>query len=148
MPKLYVTDTNAIISHFNEVFDEPPILSNKANDIITQALNDASSDIRLSIPSVVFIEIFEAWFRTEEFARKFHYEVILRIDQAPNVEIRAIDREVLENLLAIGGTLENHDINDKLILASAIALQCPLISTDSSIIKYLAETGAIPVVLS
>jgi hypothetical protein len=147
MPELFVTDTNSIISYFNDVFEEVPILSNKATHVIAQAFND-SSDIRLSIPSVVFIEIFEGWFQTEEFARRFHYEVALTIDQAPNVEIRPLDREVLEKLLEIGGSLENHDIHDKLILASAIALQCPLISTDTSIIKYVAETGAIPHVLS
>jgi hypothetical protein len=148
MPKLFVTDTNSIISYFNDVFEEVPILSKKATNVIHQAFKDSDSDIRLSIPSVVFIEIFEGWFQTEEFARRFHYEVALTIEQASNVEIRGLDREVLEKLLEIGGSLASHDINDKLILASAIALQCPLISTDTSIIKYVAETGAIPDVLS
>jgi hypothetical protein len=31
-------------------------------------------------------------------------------------------------MIRIGGVLENHEINDKIILACAIMLECPLIS--------------------
>lgn len=117
MIKLFVSDTNALISYFHKVFNVKSKLSKNARIIFDCALSNSIDNIKLSIPSVVFVEIFEKWFISEEFARKFYYEVYTPIIESPNIEIKPIEQEVLENLLRIRGNLSNHEINDKLILA-------------------------------
>lgn len=94
----------------------------------------------MSVPSIVFIEIYEKWLRSEEFSRKFFYEVFTPLKQSPNVEIRAIDQEVLENLLAVDGCLAKHSLHDKIVVASAITLECPIITFDERIIEFV-ENG-------
>lgn len=148
MQRLYVSDTNAIISFFDNVFKQPVLLSKKGLRIIQQALNNQSEEIKLSIPSVVFIEIFDKWFNSEEFAAKFYYEVSLPIMNSPNIEIKPIEKEVLEYLIKIEDDLIDHEIHDKLILASAIMLNCPIITTDNSIIEYVNKYEVIPTVIS
>jgi predicted nucleic acid-binding protein len=145
--ELYVIDTNSIISHFNSVFKRPSCISKRAHNIISRAFDNYSNDTKLSIPSVVFIEIYEKWFSSDEFAEMFHYEVIARITDSPNIEIKPIEREVLENVLLIGGSLSSHEIHDKLILASAMMLDCPLITSDNAIIDYVEQTRVIPYVV-
>ena len=54
------------------------------------------------------------------------------------MEIKAIEREVLENM-CIGAELANHEVHDKLILASAMMLQCPLITSDEKVIKFVKK---------
>ena len=125
--KLYVIDTSAFISYFNNVFGESSQISRRARDIVSDALFTISGSVRLSIPSIVFVEIFEKWLRNEEFNAKFYYEIYKIILESPNIEIKPIELEVLENLLIIGGNLRNHDLHDKIILASAMMLECPLI---------------------
>jgi PIN domain nuclease of toxin-antitoxin system len=147
MIKRYVTDTNSIIRYFGNVFDIPNTLSVKAKNLIDQALNNPSGIVRLSIPSIVFVEIYEKWLLNEEFARKFFYEVYTAIDNAVNIEIKPIDREVIENLQYIGGNLLHHDLHDKLIVASAMMLNCPIITTDSAIMEYVDGNHAIPSVI-
>jgi predicted nucleic acid-binding protein len=136
MSGLYVIDTTALISYFSYVFEVQCLISANAIGLIKKALDSSSSDVKLAIPSIVFIEIYKKWFTTEEFAAKFHYEVFNLISNSPNIEIKPIDREVLENTSYITDNLENHDIHDKIILASAIMLKCPLITTDTKIKKY------------
>ncbi|MEI7636578.1 MAG: PIN domain-containing protein [Syntrophus sp. (in: bacteria)] len=147
MIERYVTDTNSIISYFSDVFDRPNILSFKAKSLIEQALSNPWGSVRLSIPSIVFVEIYEKWFLNEEFVRKFFYEVYTAIDNSANVEIKPIDKEVIENLQQIGGNLLHHDIHDKLIVASAMMLNCPIITTDSAIMEYVKGNQAIPSVI-
>jgi len=150
MRNLYVIDTNAVISFFDGVFrysnkyNKLQPLSNNVMINIKEALFSRETSIRLSIPTVVFIEIYEKWLMSEEFCRRFFYEVFQPITQSPNIEIRPIDREVLENLLEIGGTMEEHDLHDRLILASAMALNAPLITTDRTIIRYIRNTKIVP----
>ena len=63
-------------------------------------------------------------------------------------KIKSIDEEVLEAVLLIGGDLQDHEMHDKIILASAMALQCPLISSDGALKKYNAAAHAVPEVFS
>ncbi|MDY6904040.1 MAG: hypothetical protein SWH61_05075 [Thermodesulfobacteriota bacterium] len=107
-----------------------------------------NTNIRLSIPSVVFIEIHEKWLTTEEFLRKFYYEVYSKLIQSDNIEIKPIDREVLENLINLDGVLSDHDLHDKIILASAMTLDSPLITTDIDIINCVSEFNIIPTTLN
>jgi len=99
MRKLYVIDTNCLIAFYQNVFrnannyNGSPELSTKTKTIISQAIISQASDIRLSIPSVVFIEIFEKWLNSEEFSRNFFYDVFTPLKLSPNIEIRPIDRE-------------------------------------------------------
>lgn len=144
MIQLFVADTNAIISYFYKVFEVKPLLSSKAMRILDCAFNKFDDNIKLSIPSVVFIEIFEKWFISENFVRMFYYEIYYPIIESPNIEIKPLEREVLNNLVLLRGDFENHELNDKIILASALMLNCPLITCDQKIIKYVNDNKLIP----
>jgi predicted nucleic acid-binding protein len=154
MRKLYVIDTCCLIAFFEEIFKYAPNyegsqeLSSKSKSIITQAIYSKTTDIRLSVPSVVFIEIYEKWLRTEEFSRTFFYEVYSVLTQSDNIEIRPIDREILEALIDINGILKDHDVHDKIVLASAIILESFLFTTDKDVIDYVSERKPIPGILN
>ncbi|MFA7418526.1 MAG: hypothetical protein WCZ90_02480 [Melioribacteraceae bacterium] len=143
----YVIDTNSIIFYFEKVFKQPCALSKRAQNIISEGFN-YNSNILLVIPSIVFVEIQNKWFKTEEFAKTFYYEVYMRISESENIEVKPIEQEVLSNLKHIRGILSNHDIHDKLILASAIMLNCPLISTDGKIEEFVKTTKIIPSIIN
>ena len=142
----YVIDTNGLISFFAVVFrDAPgfvdsPSISQEARNVVQQAVSPVEGGVLLSVPSIVFIEIYEKWLRSEEFYAKFFYDVFTPLKQSPNVEIRAIDQEVLENLLTVDGCLAEHDVHDKIVVASAITLECAIITVDEKIIEYV-ESG-------
>lgn len=147
----YVIDTNGLISFFSAVFDNTPgfdrspSISDNARNAIKNALSPSEGCILLSVPSIVFIEIYEKWLRSGEFFRKFFYEVFVPLKQSPNIEIRAIDQEILENLLAVKGCLLEHDLHDKIIVASAITLECGIITVDPKIIEFVGNgEGKIP----
>ena len=153
--KRYVIDTNGLISFFSRVFEDapefdgaPPI-SRRTRRAIDLAVSPHEGGVLLSVPSTVFIEIYEKWLRSGEFYRKFFYEVFIPLKQSPNVEIRAIDQEVLGNLLFVGGCLAKHDLHDKIVVASAITLECPIITVDHKIIEFVGNgEGKIPEVLN
>lgn len=153
--KRYVIDTNGLISFFSRVFEDtpgfdgaPPI-SQRTRSAIELAVSPYEGGVLLSVPSTVFIEIYEKWLRPGEFFRKFFYEIFTPLKQSPNVEIRAIDQEVLENLLTVGGCLAKHDLHDKIVVASAITLECPIITVDHKIIEFVGNgEGKIPEVLN
>ncbi len=143
--KRYVIDTNGLISFFAGVFDDAPgfdgspSISQKARNAIQEAVSPSEGGVLLSVPSVVFIEIYEKWLRSEHFLRKFFYEVFTPLKQSPNVEIRATDQEVLENLLNVDGCLAEHDLHDKIVVASAMTLKCPIITVDHKIIEFVGN---------
>lgn len=148
MSELYVTDTNSLISYFHDTFRENRDVSARTRRLITEAFRPYPTEVKLSIPSVVFIELFEKWFDSDEFAAKFHYEVFVPLSESPNIEVKSIDQEVLENLIRIGEPLRDHDMHDKIILASAMMLNCPLITTDQAIIDYVIIHPVIPSILN
>lgn len=143
MTQRFVTDTNCLIFYFHDVFDVENRLTASTRALFDNAFISAG-DILLSIPSVVLVEIFEKWFLTEEFAAKFHYEVFERIIAAENIEIKPIDKEVIENILKLGGAMESHDLHDKIILACAMMLDCQLITVDGHITEYVNTNHIIP----
>lgn len=147
----YVIDTNGLISFFVDVFedapefDDSPSISQKARNLVQQAVSPIEGEVLLSVPSIVFIEIYEKWLSAGEFFRKFFYEVFTPLRQSPNVEIRAIDQEVLENLLTVDGCLAEHDLHDKIVVASAITLECKIITLDQKIVEFVGSgKGKIP----
>lgn len=143
--KRYVIDTNGLISFFSRVFEDtpgfdgaPPI-SQRTRRAIESAVSPYEGWVLLSVPSIVFIEIYEKWLRSGEFFRKFFYEVFIPLKQSPNIEIRAIDQEILENLLDVDGCLTEHDLHDKIVVASAMTLECPIITVDPKIIEFVGS---------
>jgi hypothetical protein len=146
MANLFVLDTNSLISYFSDIFGVMSSISSNAISIIRRAfLNDPS--VRLSIPSVVFVEIFDKWFNSEEFRSKFLAEVFHPITSAHNIEIKRIDQEVLENFIAIDDRVVNLENHDKIILACAMMLECPLITCDPKIIEYIEKDKVIPSII-
>ena len=141
-----VIDTTALISYFCLVFNRDPKISQTAINLIRQAFQEESR-VLLIIPSIVFVEIFDKWIRNEEVQVKIRSEVLEPIKQSPNIEIRPIDIEILENFINLTDDdikLENHD---RLILASAVALNAPLITSDKKIRKFVLKHHVIPQVI-
>ena len=146
-----VIDTTALISYFEFVFNKGSRISNKAKSLIDVAF-EFDDKILLTIPSIVFVEIFDKWFRgdstkDEEFRAKFRAEVFERIRQAPNIEIREIDIEVLENFVLLDDSDINLENHDRLILAAAVALGSSLITSDNKIHTYVEKYKVIPSVI-
>ncbi|MDZ4751807.1 MAG: hypothetical protein SGI87_09350 [Flavobacteriales bacterium] len=146
MIKRIVIDTNCLIFYFVHVFERPHRFTASTQQLLDQAFS-GSPDVLLSIPSIVFVEIFDKWLRNAEFSRKFYYEVYEKIKQCDNIEVRSIDAEIMECLVTIQGSLAGHDLHDKIVLASAMVLECPLVTTDQKIANYVRETNAIPEIL-
>lgn len=142
----YVIDTTAIISYFDSIFEEKPKVSQKGLRIIRQAFQSPDNNI-LIIPSIVFIEIFEKWIRDDEFQAKVRAEILEPVKQAPNIEIRPVDVEVLEHFVELVDPDIRFDNHDRLILASAVSLNAPLITSDRKISKFVARHHTIPKVI-
>jgi predicted nucleic acid-binding protein len=150
--KRFVTDTVALISYFSSVFGQDSEISPRAISLIDSAFQ-YEDEVILSIPGVVFVEIFEKWFRgdesqDEEFRAKFKFEVFERVRRAPNIEIREIDDEVLEMFLSLQDPDINLENSDQLILASAAVLESPLITSDGNLIQYVKKHQVIPYTIS
>lgn len=147
MVKRFVIDTNCLINYYHDIFNERNKLSQTVRDLIKKSIAK-SGDVYLIIPSIVLVEIYFKFFKTEEFAKKFYFEIYLDLIGSPFIEIRSIDNEVLENLVKIDGIMLKHELHDKIVLASAMVLDCPLITYDSTIIKYVNSEKIIPLTLS
>lgn len=144
MATLYVCDTTSLIDYFDNVFERGSGLSPNGRAIISEALCMTPTNVRLSIPAVSLVEIFDKWCHAEEFSRKLWYEVYQRVKESPNIEVKPIDREVIESVLEIGGNLARHEIHDKIILACAMTLKCRLITSDREIGMYNTRHQVIP----
>jgi predicted nucleic acid-binding protein len=150
--KRFVIDTTSIISYFDNVFSQGSQISPAALDVIRRAFN-YPEEIVLVIPSIVFVEIFDKWFRgdgikQEEFRAKFLAEVFEPIRNAANIEIRGIDIEVMEKFLELHDdnvSLENHD---RIVLASAAVLEAVLVTSDSNLRKFVNKRRVIPYILT
>lgn len=141
--KSFVIDTVTVISYFKSFFKRPNKISLSSINIIREAFN-YESQYRITIPSIVFVEIFEKWLIDEEMLTKFRREVFTPIIEAENFEIRSLDIEVLENFAKINDDkikLENHD---KIVLATAMTLNRPLITSDRKIRKFVKKYKVIP----
>lgn len=146
----FVVDTTALISYFDVVFEQGSRISKNAIRLIETAFKTEHEAI-LIIPGVVFVEIFDKWFRKdrgEEFLAKFRAEVFEPIRQAPNIEIREIDNEILEMFLKLYDPDVNLENRDKLILASAVVLNAPLITSDRKVIKFVNKHRVVPDIVS
>jgi len=116
--------------------------------VFNEAIFSRETEVRLSIPSIVFVEIYEKWLSNEEFCRKFYYEVFMKLRQSPNIEIKPLDQEVLEYVIANQEVLPKQEMHDRIVLASAMSLKCILFTTDKQVKDYVRKTGVLPGVWS
>jgi len=145
MENRYVIDSVGLINYFNDFFSEEDILSPPTRRKIELCFDKTQNSHKLIIPSTVMLEIFRKFLITEEKVRKFYYEVFTQIIDNENIEIKGIEKEVLEIFQKLNDfEMEN---NDKLIYSSAIQLNCPLISNDPVIIKYNIKRKFIPLII-
>jgi predicted nucleic acid-binding protein len=146
---IYVVDTNALISYFFKMFPGSDVsISPSSLEIIDSAFNN-NNEIKLIIPACVFIEIFIKWFKNDELASRIISEVYLRIKEKENIEIQPLDKEILENYIRIKDIEADHnfDGHDKQVFASAITMNCPLITSDQRLIRYNKRKKMIPEIL-
>ena len=136
--KRLVLDTTALISYYSSIFEQPPQISQRALSLIDNAFKNQYDTI-LIIPGIVFVEIFDKWFRRHdlEFNAKFLAEVFQPIKAAPNIEIREIDYETLEIFLLLEDPAINLENRDRLVLAAAAILQATLITSDQDMIDFV-----------
>lgn len=148
MNSRYVLDTTSIISYFDYVFEKPSQISEKALRIIRKGMT--SDEVILIIPSIVFVEIFKKWFTSDERSHKIRYEIFEKIRLRGNIEIKPIEQEVISEFIKIRNIEANHnfDNHDKQILACAMMLQCPLITSDTNVIRYNKINRVIPETIS
>lgn len=146
MENRYVIDSVSLINYFNNVFNEEEKISAEARKIIQDGFN-AYSPVKLIIPSTVFIELHTKWCQKEEFAKKIYYEVYNSIKECPDIEIKPLEKEVLEEFVKIDDSIVALEHNDKLILSAAVQLNCSLLTIDQKITAYVAKTKIIPSVV-
>jgi rRNA-processing protein FCF1 len=133
MSNRYVIDSVGFINYHNDFFSERDMLSPGVRDIIAKCFNPYIPQYKLIIPSVIFIEVYKKFLRHEERARRFYYEVYQPISESVDIEIKPIEKEVLEIFSSIDAdsTLELHD---QIVYSTALQLECPLITNDRKII--------------
>jgi predicted nucleic acid-binding protein len=150
--KRIVVDTTAIISYFSSIFGEQSQISPEGLSIIQDAF-ESDDRIIMIIPSIVFVEIFDKWFKgtqqkDEEFRAKFLAEVLHTIQRSPNMEVREIDDEVIEKFLELYDEDIGLEQRDRIILASAVVLNAYLITSDKKIILFQKRYSLIPEIIT
>ena len=142
MEKRYVIDSVAFINYFNQFFEENNQLSNETRKILDKCFNKRNTYYFLVIPSIVFIEIFRKFLKSEELVRKFYYDIYLSILDNETIEIKPIEKEVLQIFQKLYDfKLEHHD---RLVFATSIQLYSILITRDPDIIKYNKKRNLVP----
>lgn len=142
-PHRYVIDSVSLINYFRDIFDEKEMISADARRVISSGFNEYST-IKLIIPSVVLIELHTKFIINEEIGRKIYYEMYYKLRECPDIEIKPLEKEVIEEFIKIDDDLEALEHNDKLILSAAIQLNCPIITTDPKIISYINKCNYLP----
>jgi len=148
MNQRYIVDTTTIISYFAKIFDVKCVISKQGIDIIEKAFENNSTI--LLIPSIVFIEIFSKKFISPEIAAKIRYNVYEKVKACENISIEPIDQEVMEHFIRIVDIEKdyNFDNHDKIIFATAMKYQVPLITSDLRLIRYNNKKKLIPQIIS
>lgn len=131
----FVVDSCALFSYFRDDLSAVNSMSNKALCIIDNVFNKSGHSV-LIIPSVVFIELFDKFVRDEKRRAMIYYEIIVRIINNGNIEIRPIDFEVLEQFERLGSVGISFENRDRIILATALSLDTYILSSDSKILEY------------
>lgn len=132
------------MSYFSDIFGIKSKISQDALNVMNEAFEEKKH--LLLIPSIVFIEIFSKQFTSPEKAARIRYAVYEKIKSCENISIEAIDQEILECFILIKDIESdyNFDNHDKLIFATAIKYQAPLITSDLRLIRYNKKKKLIP----
>ena len=144
----FVIDTTSLISTFDKVFEKPPRISGSSIALIRKTLLNYEDSPKMIIPSIVIIEIYDKWIRTEEFRVKFNSEVYFQLNNSLHTEIKPIESEIVEILLILRRKGCTFDIHDRMVLATAMLHNCPLITSDAKIISFVQATKVIPLIFS
>jgi predicted nucleic acid-binding protein len=81
----------------------------------------------------VFIELFEKWATSEEKLAQIKSLVVEPLVNSPNIEVRPLDLEVLEELLRLREIEPHLDNHDMIVIASAIILEADLVTSDQKL---------------
>lgn len=133
---MYVLDTNSLISYFSSILNVDGSISKKSLKIIDNAFKFNSP--KLILPTIVLVELFHKFCKNEEITALIKYEIYFRIKNQPNMEIQVFDKEILENFIKIRNIEDEFkfDNHDRQVFAAAMTMDCPLISSDSKLIRY------------
>jgi PIN domain nuclease of toxin-antitoxin system len=118
--KQYVTDTHSLVWYFTE----NPRLSKKALKVFEKTVKEGT----IIIPTVVLAEIMHIA-KKGRITMSFT-ETVKKIEDSENFEITPLDLDVLKKADEIDCELEMHD---KLIAATALFFDVPLITRDKTI---------------
>ena len=125
--------------------DKENSFSSEALSFINKAFTSSFSNIKIVIPNVVFIEIYDKYFNNEEWTNKFKYEFYLPIvkgSEDVKIHISSIDQEIIENIFDCYIDEDNADLHDKLILATSLKYKAQnvfLFSSDSKVKKIISK---------
>lgn len=142
----FVFDTVGFINFHHDFFNEKLHLSQRLIEDVNKCLSPDYIDYKLIIPSIVFVEIFDKQLRTDEKASQFKYEILSKYLSCDDVEIKGIDKEVLEIYYSINNNVIQLETHDKIVLSSAIQMQGKLITNDGKITTYVEATQAVEIV--
>ncbi|MDB5132390.1 MAG: hypothetical protein JWR02_2139 [Mucilaginibacter sp.] len=142
----FVFDTVGFINFHFEFFNEKSKLSKRVIADIEKCLSSDYINYKLIIPSIVIVEIFEKQLNSEEKASRFKYEIMSQYFDSEDVEIKGLEKEVLEIYKNINDEIIQLETHDKIILASAIQMEGKLITNDTKIATYVNATEVVELV--
>lgn len=124
METFYILDTCSLYSYCNRylnIFQNRRISLNEGS---LRKLKSAfySKSIKIILPGIIFVEIFDHYSSDKEIINKFRYEFYLPLitDEDTNIYISGIDSEVLDNLPLCYTDDTSIDLHDKIILATSL----------------------------
>jgi PIN domain nuclease of toxin-antitoxin system len=125
----YVTDTHSLVWYFTE----SPRLPKKALKVFEKTLEEGS----IIIPTVVLAEIM--YISRKGRIKLSFAETVKKIEESENFEIVPLDLDILNTADEIDYDLEMHD---RLIVATALFFDVPLITRD----EVIKESGLCTVI--
>jgi len=118
---IYVVDTHALVWYFTG--------SRKLGETALEVFRESTNGLHLMIiPAIVLAEVIDIA-EKKRVGISFN-ELLEKIDCSGNFDLMALDREVLKMVDKLKGLYELHD---RIIVATAKLLECPLITKDSRI---------------
>jgi len=132
----FVFDTVGFINYHYEFFNETNRLSQRVTTDIKKCLSPDYIDYKLIIPSIVFIEVFDTQLTNDEIAVRFKSEIFSMYLDCDDVEIKGLEKEVIEIYNSIDDNIIKLETHDKIILSSAIQMNGKLITNDGKITTY------------
>lgn len=140
MNHLYVVDTVTFINYYNDFFNEESRISSSTRKLLDKCFDYFDSEYKLIIPSIVFVELYDKFLKSEEKAFEFKYEIFNPIKENIDIQIRSIDQELMECFINIQIAKVKLELHDKIVLSTALILNCPIITCDNKIIEFLNNT--------